>query len=135
DPRRPFSFSLLHQGQKAVFLEGVLPGGQRLVRTPSEFTVALANYTEGVLIKAEPDVQAVFENSLPVFRVAAAGAFASPAPPHLMYGDLVPVLPTRLIAEGKGRDNAAHAAAQDSNFLLTTRCRVHGLFLRLSTHD
>src|SRR5947209_6652452 len=114
-----------------VLLERILPGCQRGAGRPIEFFVAPLNHPERTLIKPEPDVQAVLENTFGVLGVPAASAFAAQPPAHLVKRNLIFLLPAWLVGEGKRCHHAAHASAQDRNlFLGSSFCHRYTCELR-----
>jgi hypothetical protein len=70
---------------------------------------------KGVVVPAEPDVEAVLLDALAVGRVAAAGSLAAEAPAELINGDLEVVLPVGGLGEGPGGRDGADASAEDGD--------------------
>src|SRR5512132_2344191 len=94
EPRHPAAPPRLLHDEQARPLEGVLDRADRARRVARELVVALAQQPEGVVVEAQPDVQAVLLDAL--MRAAPAGALAAESPAELVDGDaLVPLLPAR----------------------------------------
>ena len=73
-------------------------------------------HLEGVVIKAQPDVQAVLFDAL-VRPAPTTGSLAAKPPAHLIKRDLVALLPVGLAGDLPGRSDGAYTAAQDGDFL------------------
>ncbi len=69
--------------------EGLVEGRQRRAGGPVQFLVALPQVMEGVVVEAEPDMDAVFLDALVVGGIASAGPLAAETPALLVQGDLV----------------------------------------------
>ncbi len=106
--RRPIG-----QGYVTVGKEGIPPVRDPAARgIPAELVVALAHQPEGVLVVAEPEVEAVLFNA--VGGAAAGGALATEAPALLVDGDPV-AAPMLGPGELEGRDDPGTAAADDGH--------------------
>jgi hypothetical protein len=108
-----------------VGLEGGLEGGERGVGGAAERLVAFAHDRKGVVVPAEPDVQAVLLDALAVGRVAAAGSLAAEAPAELIDGDLEVVLPVGGLGQGPGGRDGADASAEDGDAAAPGMCGGH----------
>ncbi len=104
--------------------ESLVEGRQGRAGRPVQFLVALPQAVEGIVVEAEPDMDAMFLDALVVGRLASAGPLAAETPALLVQGDLVTVLPVGLTSKTKGGGDGGHAAAQDGD-LADRRYSVH----------
>ena len=96
--------------------ERVAPGLDRRRRIgvrAIELGVALAQEAEGVLVVAQPQVQAVLLD--PAVRAAAAGPLAAEPPSALVHRDRLQLVAPARLAEAPRRRQAGHAAAEDGD--------------------
>ena len=104
----------------------VLPGLEARVRVGGravELAVALAQEPERVVVRAEPEVQAVLLD--PPGGTAAAGSLAPEPPAPLVHRDrLEPVAPSGL-AQPPGRRHRGHTAAEHGDALPSRRAGRH----------
>ena len=109
---------------RAAILEPDGPGRQqrlaprpdrrlRVGRRAVELLVALAQQPEGVLVVAEPEVQAVLLDA--AVHAAAARALAAEPPAALVDGDRLDLLLPARLAQPPGGRQPGHAAAEDGD--------------------
>ncbi len=104
-------------------LEGVVEGGEGGAGRAGELGIGVAHEAEGVVVEAEPDVEAVLLDAVGDFRVATAGALAAVAPAELVDGDVVALAQLLRGGQLEGRGHPSDATAEDCDLRAPVGCQ------------
>ena len=112
-PDGPLTVDALEVGRLVLGCEGLVHRGERRAGRPTQLVVAGPQRPEGVVVAAEPDVEAVLLDAPVGGWVPAARALAAEPPTHLIHGDVVTRRPIGCAGELQRGGQGGHASAQD----------------------